>query len=229
MDELKLKKESTKNLGNQEHLNLSILAIQRDIRDLQREINISRIRLDRHDVKIDNNEQYSRRTSLKLLNVPLRKKAKNSDIMSDILKEFERLDIPIYEEDVDRCHRTGSTYTDSKGTLQKPVLIKFTSWKARDLLYKSRKSSHFIVKPDITNRVENTLEFAKSEVSKLNSLANTLVEYVFVDCNCKLMIRTKDGKFHGFNTEAEFNSLIASLDVNEATHRAYEALNTFAD
>ena len=121
------------------------------------------------------------------------------------MKEFERLDIEIYKEDIDRCHRTGSAYEDKRGKVQKSVLIKFTSWKARDLLYKARKSSRFIVKPDITDRVQKVFDTAKAEVNKVGSVANKLIEFDFVDCNCKLMVRTKTGLFYGFNSEADLS------------------------
>ena len=48
-------------------------------------------------------------------------------MLKEVYNEMGRLDSPINEIEVDRAHRTGKAYKDSRGKWQQPVLLKFVS------------------------------------------------------------------------------------------------------
>ena len=60
---------------------------------------------------------------------------------------------------------------------------------------------------------QTTFDFAKEEVDSAPS-SQRVIDYVFVDENCKLKVKAKSKKFYGFSTIQEFLSLVSRLDKN---------------
>ena len=85
----------------------------------------------------------------------------------------------------------------------KDVLIRLTSWDARNRIYQKRKELPFKVAPDLTNMRSKLLEYAKYQTDN-DPRARELVDFVFCDINCKLKVFSSSKKFFAFNSEAEF-------------------------
>ena len=184
---------------------------------LEKDISVSKIQMEHYAINVDNNEQYSRRHSLRLAGIEKEKKDETpDDVMGKVYEEMDYLDAPIKEVEIDRAHRTGKKYKDESGKWQQSVLLKFNSWKARNRFYRLRKYSNYYMSADLTIRNENVLNYAREQIKQVGSLANEYVKFVYADANCTLMAFTTTGRYQKFNTEAEFNAI--SLNVDNTSH-----------
>ena len=204
----------------------SIYKLQTRIGELQRRVALAEIFCDKQKIDIDDNEQYSRRHSLRLYGIEKRKFNETADdVLNKIYDEMDRVESPIDEVEVDRAHRTGKAYKDSKGKWQQPVLLKFVSWKARNEMFRSRKQSRFYMKADLTNRKEEILMYAREQINDEGSLANRLINYVYVDPNCTLMAFTSTGRFLRFNSKEEFEALLLYMEnTTRLSERIYATI-----
>ena len=165
--------------------------------------------------KIDDNEQYSRKTNLKLVGIELKKRDNPRELMEHIQKTVAEFEIDVHNFDYDRCHRMGKIYK-YKGVTYQNVLLRLRSWTARDNIYKKRKELPFKIQADLTTRRSELLAYAKDQVVN-EPEANRVAEFVFCDENCKMKIFSKLKKFYAFSSEYEFLSIINRLD-NETNY-----------
>ena len=99
----------------------------------------------------DNLEQYSRRNNLRLSGIPETPTNSNTDkVILDLCKD---LGISLSESDIDRSHRVGRP----NGPKPRQIIVKFTSYRARQKLFKERtqlKKSHrnVYVNEDLTKK-----------------------------------------------------------------------------
>ena len=101
----------------------------------------------------------------------LKKRESSDDILSAVYQEIDRLQLCIEDIEVDRAHRTGTSFRDRDGKLHQDVLVKFTSWQARNI-------SKFQVNASLTGRLSDSLAYAKRKVNDQESMANKIVNYV---------------------------------------------------
>ena len=89
--------------------------------------------------KCDDNQQYSRRSCLRIHGIETKTKESNEDIIEKVKECYEALEIPFNKANIDRAHRTGKEYSDkTTGKKVKSIIVKFKSWKSRQQLYNSR-------------------------------------------------------------------------------------------
>ena len=139
--------------------------------------------------------------------------AENPDsIMNHIKERVIALALDIDNKEYDRCHRIGPKYQKDGKTYQK-VILRMVSWRCRNLIYINRNRLPFFVTADLIDQRKSSFEFAKEEV-KSDASAQRVIEYVFVDENCKLKAKTKSKKYYGFSNIGEFVSLVSWLDKN---------------
>ena len=150
---------------------------------------------------------------------------KDSDekIRKLFLNEVNRLDLDIDSYEVDRAHRTGRSYVDKKGKRHTPVIVRFTSWRARNCFYEARRESNLYVKADLTARRQSLLAQAL-DLHESDSKISKFIQYIFIDRNCHLTLKTTDGRLLHFNPMEEFlrlpdyikNTLPPYLAINKA-------------
>lgn len=88
------------------------------------------------ELSIDEQEQYQRRNSLRIAGIP---EKVDENLVERFLKINEqRLGLEISENDIDRIHRVGRP-NEQHTKHPRQVLIKFTSYRVRNLVYKRRK------------------------------------------------------------------------------------------
>ena len=113
----------------------------------------------------------------------------------------------------DRAHRVGSA-KDSKGVPKKDrqMIIEFATCRARTEVYRNRKknndqqgqnSTRFYI--DQTKRRFELRKFADEYIKNKPN-----VDFAFVDINCNLSIRYKDGKYGFFKSEDELKRLVGA-------------------
>ena len=205
------------------HNNLLTRVVQ-----LERKAEFKRNLAKLNERKLDDNEQVSKKINLRLVGMEIEKDETPATLMTKIQQEVTSKGLDIPSQCYDRCHREGERYKLNGKTVQ-TVLLKMCWWRERDLIYRNRKNFSFKVYPHITYRRKQILEYANSQLVDNDDSDGDpsfkLVDFVFIDRNCKLCLRTKKGRFHHFSSNFEFVQLVMWL----AKNGAYEALdNAFA-
>ena len=81
--------------------------------------------------KCHDNQQYSRRSCLRIYGIETKTKESNEDIIEKVKECYEALEIPFNEADIDGAHRIGKEYSDkTPGKKVKSIIVKFKSWKS---------------------------------------------------------------------------------------------------
>ena len=155
----------------------------------------------------DDSEQYSQRLNLIVDGIKVRGNETPDDIKDKVLNEIDNLGIEIDDLEIDRAHRIERPSKDQRGNLHQPVIVRFISWGARNLLYQARKRSALRMRPHLTGRREKILQDARDKIEKYDHVREA-VDFVFVDRNCKLQAKCTDGRLLGFSSETEFDSVV---------------------
>lgn len=93
------------------------------IQSLTKENENLKIRVQQLEKKADDLEQYSRRNSLRVSGLQYNENSDDPEsLIMDLVNEKLKLNPPLEDSEVDRCHRVGK---------KKDIIIKFTSYKAR--------------------------------------------------------------------------------------------------
>ena len=119
---------------------------------------------------------------------------------------MSKLGINVEECQFDRAHRVGY-HKDIHGNIRKErqMIVKFATFRARTLVYKNRKKGNNNVRfyIDQTKRRFNLRKMAAQYVENKPD-----VDFAFVDINCSLCIRFKNGEYKFFNSETELKGLV---------------------
>ena len=119
----------------------------------------------------------------------------------------EKLEVKVPGTVIDRAHRIGKPRI-IKGRKVHQVIVCFTTWRHRTLVYRARKKCpNYKIKFDLTKRRINIIQKAKSflEEKKLG--------LAFADKNCQLSAKIGD-KYKHFTSEEELFDIIKRYDDN---------------
>lgn len=82
-------------------------------------------------IQLDDMEQYSRRTCLRIFGIPVETSASARENCKSKVKEvFHEMEVDIKDEDIDRAHRIGKKYKE-QGVDHQAIIVKFYSWDKR--------------------------------------------------------------------------------------------------
>ena len=89
-------------------------------------------------VKCEENEQYSRRVSLRINQLPLPDEESDEtetseDVLDKVKELIEEAEIEIPDDCIDRAHRVGKAFVDTNGARKQQVIVRFTTWRHRTL------------------------------------------------------------------------------------------------
>ena len=161
--------------------------------------------LEKLEFKLEETEQYSRRTCLRFDNIDLPEKGTKEDCMAKIGKVLQDLDCGIGLDSVDRAHRIGPVRVGDDGSApRQQVIAKFKSFADRTKVYRNRKKLSTVrIKLDLTKNRLVTL-------GKANTFAknNPIVDFVFADINCHLAAKLKNGNFIFFDSVEKLHELL---------------------
>ena len=139
------------------------------------------------EIKCNDNEQYSRRMSLRI-DIPSTGPNENGHKCVDLALQviYSIPNVEVTKFDIQRAHRIGLHRIGKKNsTRPRQMIVKFKSWHARTLVYKGRKSLDtnkiFL---DLTKRRFGLKMLAIEKVQ-----GNQLVDFVFADVNCSLCFK----------------------------------------
>ena len=191
--------------------NSKIEALEKRVTDLEIEKNRSSAIQQLHTRLIDDQNQYSRKTNLIFDGINIKSGDKDSHIRNIVLAEIRRLDLDVSSREVDRAHRTGRTFTDKNGKTHTSIIVRFTSWYARNCVYEARKNSKYFVKADITARRQDLLEWAR-EKRENDDRIQSLIQYTFADRNGHLSVKTCDNRYLKFNSQLEYEGLLNFIE-----------------
>ena len=79
-------------------------------------------KMEHYEENTENNEQYSRRHSIRLTGIEKKKQKETPD--DTIEKNYEEMDALINKVEIDQVYRSGTKYQDESGKGKQPVLLK---------------------------------------------------------------------------------------------------------
>ena len=174
--------------------------------------------LEKMESRCDNNEQYTRRSCLRIHGIEV---GGNNEAVDDIVEScFQNVNMEFGKECIDRAHRIGQEYEDVQTKKSvKSIIVKFKSWHERSAFYKARPKIFiggikkegvlpFRVSLDLTKRRCDLLKHATDLIENNHNFL-----YAFADINCALVIKDSKNKYHYFNSK---NDLQIILDKFEA-------------
>ena len=152
------------------------------------------------------NEQYSRRTSLRIT-VPVKEAttpAEPVNFLADMQQRFVDAGVVIPDLAIDRVHPVTKPFTDDNGVKRRGLICKFTTWRHRTQVYRARKSFKDIsIRLDLTKDRLNLLKAAQLLIK-----GNEQFLYAFADVNCNLGIRRRDESVFYFSSLHEVEELL---------------------
>ena len=124
--------------------------------------------------------------------------------MEIVKGEINKLDIPInLDTCIDRVHRIGA----KKNNFDRPLIVRFTSWRARTVVYRNRPKvgdTRYYV--DLTKRRFLLKQKANDKVN-----GNAKVKFVYADINNNICLMLTTGEKKVFNSEYELDMLLTKI------------------
>ena len=84
----------------------------RKIDELKGKIVIQANTIDQLIIKCDDNEQYSRRSCLRIHGIECNDDERNGNVLQRVKECYEEMNLPFQDENIDRVHTVGRIYTD---------------------------------------------------------------------------------------------------------------------
>ena len=142
---------------------------------------------------VECNEQYSRRTCLRITNIPCEKDETSEKVLEKIKRLVNEAGVDIPDSNIDRAHRIGP-----KKEKKQAIIVKFTTFRHRTLLYRARRKLKNGVKLhiDLSKKRFKLLLDAQKYVENVGE-----VQFVYADINCNLKVKFRN------NDESFFTSM----------------------
>ena len=164
----------------------------------------------------DESEQYSRRLCLRIEGIEPAKDEKAEECFEKVKKLFSSLNVDVPDLAIDRAHRIGEAFINNKKESVHPMIVKFTTWRHRSMVYRARdksKSAKQKIRLDLTKSRYNILKEARKLIltreGKPTELGvNGPVNFLFVDINCRLVAKMKDQSYLYYETVEQFRKIV---------------------
>lgn len=142
------------------------------LKEQEAEISSLKTKVENLEMELDDLEQYGRRNALRISGAwPESDNEKTDDIILKMAKDDLKVDLQ--PSDIDRSHRVGKK-VDGK---QRPILVKFTSYRSRNMIYRARTSlkgsgKSLYINEDLTQK-KNSLAFMTRKAKRNGLLDET--------------------------------------------------------
>ena len=171
------------------------------------------------DTRVEAQEQYQRRSDLRIYGVKTTEKETVEDVAKLVEKVAGQVGVDLKSDDIYRAHRIGKEKTLDNGTVVKPIIVKFRSWNARCALYRARPTKKRPLKKlcngekmmfgaiglDLTKQRADLFQEAR-DLLKTKMPENENV-FAYADINCALAIRFGDKNVKFFSNRKQLNDL----------------------
>ena len=197
-------------------LNKTVINLSSEVTMIKSKMEISSHVSSTLQKELDSLQQYSRRNSIVLDNVPADKKESIGELekkVKDILIKDYKINATKYDMEFDKTHRIGSVNEKNN----QPIIIRFKSHSYRSELYTKRKPHQdkpgmkYRLRVSLTKSRRNLLEKAKTMVSE-----NDKINFVYASVNGDIKIRLHDSInnkiIYNIYTESDLNELMVKLD-----------------
>ena len=184
--------------------------MQRSV-ELSEELRFTREQL---EIKIDDNEQYTRKDSLRIEGIDITDGETHQALGTKIVQSLNKLGAKVSLTDFHRYHRSGGRRTLADGRVVAQSIVRFNNWPARTRALKAsldgkreeRVLRQQFVRVDITKRRLALLKDAQ------NALRNHPVAHAFANSECILKVKNRsDAREYAFNSHAELSGILDLL------------------
>lgn len=160
--------------------------------------------------KCEENEQYGRRLCLRIEGIKPAESDETSSDVFDKVRDLIKEHAPEIPDDViDRAHRIGPVFETKDKVKKQNIIVRFTTFRHRTILYQKRKSIENIsIRLDLTKERYVMLMSAREMVEE-----NENVKFVYADINCRLKIRFASGIVKPFQSLEDLAMLLDEGDV----------------
>lgn len=141
------------------------------------------------DCRLDELEQYGRRNNLRIFGVKETDREVTDDIVVDVAS---KMDVKLNASCIDRSHRVGRI---GSGGQPRPIIVKFTSYAYRSLMFRSKKKlkgTNITVREDLTKPRLKLIKDAVSAYSEKNVWSSDGVVMVNVGLRRPFRLRCPD-------------------------------------
>ena len=160
------------------------------------------------ETRLDEVKRYMRRDCLVVTGIPEQtdpSQRENTDqLIIDLAKS--KLNVDIEQKDISRSHRVpGGPPRPDAATRPRGVIVKFTSYNARRMVYSARRElknvpDRIFINEALTRR-RSEIAYKARQLVKQNMFKQTWT------IDCKIMIRLNDDSIHAVRSERELNRL----------------------
>ena len=194
-----------------EELNEKVINVVKRNIELTEELRNTREYL---EIKIDDNEQYSRKDSLRIEGIEYVPGETHQDLGKKIVDSLGSLGANVTLQDFHRYHRSSRPRTLENGRVVAQTIVRYNNWMARASSLrasqtgsrKERLARPQFVKVDITKRRLSLLKKAQ------NALHDHPIAHAFVNNECALKIKNRrEDCEYLFNSNTELMDILAGL------------------
>ena len=178
------------------------------IQSLENTVNILQL-------KIDDQEQYSRRESLRISGIPEMASENTDQIVMTLCNETPRCDPPLQDSDLARSHRSGDIEKTNR-----VILAKFSTYKIRDRVIRARTNLKDFNK-DNDNPIYINEDLTKRKADLLYRARQFKKEKLILDTwTWDGLVRIKDNmrKVHVINTIEDLNAFRGWFGISIWVH-----------
>ena len=160
--------------------------------------------------KNDDLESYARRQNLRIVGIPEPEDRKESadacieKVKEEILKLGDlhmNLDWAI-----DRAHRVGPKKNKQGQPVERAMIVRFTSWRARTNVYTNRKKGNNEGAKFYTDLTKRRFDLKKKAEEKTRD--NEHVKFAYADINNNICLMMADGSKKFINSENELDNIL---------------------
>ena len=160
-----------------------------------------------YDKSIEELEQYGRHQCLRMEGVPMKKEETADEVLDFVSEKIKEIGVNVPDVILDRAHRVGKPYKDREsGIMLQSILVKFTTFRHRTLLYKNRKKlgDNVTLRLDLTRARYILLSEGRRFVDKYKDK----VKFVYADINCRLKVHFNTGPDQFFESLDDLDHMV---------------------
>ena len=159
--------------------------------------------------KCDDLESYTRRQNLRIVGIPEAGREDGEACLQKVKEEIGKLGLHLdLDKAIDRAHRVGPSKDRQGNPVERPMIVRFSTWRARTHVYTNRRKEdgHAKFYIDLTKR-----RFDLKKVAQQKTQGNPKVKFAYADVNNNVCLRLADDSKKIFNSVEELDQILARV------------------